>query len=203
LPATDAPDDVELQKLAHTIDTSFGHHYAIDPLNLVVVGEKGMMAAFDSVTAHEHAIVGRVEGDYSATSCRDLAQIVWPVVREALSGVVATALRDLEAHADRGKVAFGLEAVVRQISTGVQATLVVEEDYHVRGSLRGSGKSPVISPEVDVRDAIDDAIDAVIEKALKASGNVIFTPSGTLSEWHRIASFLQDGGGSFRPGGQH
>jgi hypothetical protein len=195
--------DGELRKLTRTVDSCFGRHYAVDPLKVVVVGEKNMIAAFGSVTTHGHAVVGYMEGDYTCTTSRDLGQIVWPVVREAMSGVVDTAMRDFQAQAARGMIASGLDSVARQVAKGVRTTLLVEEDYHMKGSLAGTGESLVISSEVDVRDEIDDAIDAVIEKALKAGGNVIFTPSGSLREQQRIVSFLRNGRETDHPGGHH
>jgi len=194
--------DSELRKLAHTIDSSFGQHHALDPLKVVVVGERRMIDAFSSVTAHEHAVIGYVEGDPSRTSGRDLGQIVWPVVREAMSGVVDAAMRDLQAHAARGTITSGLDAVARQVTKGVRTTLLVEEDYRMKGSLAGIGESPIISPEVDVRNAIDDAIDAVIEKALEGGGHVVFTPSGSLRKQRRIVSFLMNGREPVHPGGE-
>jgi hypothetical protein len=194
--ASEPPTNRQFSELARTIDRNFAHHYALDPLKVVVVGEKTMRAAFGSVTVHGPAVIGQVDGDHTLTSGRDLGQIVWPLVKEAMSRVVDDALQDLEAHAARGRVASGLEAVARQVARGVQATLLVEEDYHLRGGFGGTTGSPVIYPEVDVRDSIDDAIDAVIEKVLQAGGTVLFTPSGLLTERHRIASFLRDDGGS-------
>jgi hypothetical protein len=70
--------------------------------------------------------------------------------------------------------------------------LLVEEDYHMRGSIAGPEDAPVLSPEVDVRDVIDDAVDAVIEKVLLTGGNVIFTPGGYLVDLKRIALMLPE-----------
>lgn len=179
----------DLEKLTHTIDYCFGKHYAVAPLQLVVVGEQEMIDAFRTVTVHEHAIVGCVEGDHTRTTERDLGRIVWAVVREAMSGALDTAMDDLRAHAARGSAASGLDAVARQVEKGARTTLLVEENYHMRGGLAGTGDAPVISPEVDVRDAIDDAVDAVIERALGGGGNVIFAPGGSLGEQQRIVSF--------------
>jgi hypothetical protein len=195
------PTDSELQDLGRTIDSCFGQHYALDPLKVILVGEEALLAAISAVTVHGDAIVGRVEGDHSNTSGRDLGQIVWPVIREAMTGVVDTALRDLETRAATGSIASGLEAVARQVSREVQATVLVEEDYHMRGGLRGPGDSPLITSEVDVREALDDAVDAVIERALQGGGKAVFTPSGSLREWHRIASFLPNA--SVLAGGRH
>jgi hypothetical protein len=58
-----------------------------------VVGAPEMQVAFSSVTAHGAAVVGRIEGDHTTTSARDLGQIVWPVVKEAMSGVLGRTMR--------------------------------------------------------------------------------------------------------------
>jgi hypothetical protein len=185
-------DHDRLRELARTIDECFDHHYVHDPLRLVVVGEKDMQSAFSSVTAHGTAVIGRIEGDHTATPARDLGQIVWPVVREAMSGVLDKALQDLEASAGREQITSGLEAVVRLVNRGVRGTLLVEKDYHIRGSIGGTNESPVISPDVDVRETFDDAVDAVIEKVLESGGNVLFTTSGSLSDWNRIVLLPRD-----------
>jgi len=184
-------DPARQRELARAVDDCLDHHYALEPLGLVVVGDKAMRSAFTSVTTHGDAVVGSIEGDHSATSARDLGQIVWPVVREAISGVQETAMRDLEAWAERGQVASGLEAVARLVNAGVRATLLVEDDYHMRGSIAGTREMTFISPEVDVREAIDDTVDAVIEKVLASGGNVVFTPSGSLSDRERIVLLLR------------
>jgi hypothetical protein len=173
------------------VDKCFGHYYLLDPLRLVVVGEKGMQSAFSSVTAHGPAVIARIEGDYTATSARDLGEIVWPVVKEAMSGVLDKAIRDLEDSVERGQIVSGLEAVVRLVNKGVRATLLVEDGYHVRGSISGTNQSPVVSPDVDVREVIDDAVDAVIEKVIESGGNVVFAPSGSLSDRNRIVLLLR------------
>jgi hypothetical protein len=180
-----------LRELARTVDRCFGNYYSLDPLRLVVVGGKEMQSAFSSVTTHETAVIGRIEGDHTATPARDLGQIVWPVVKEAMSGVLDKAMQNLEAAAQRGQIASGLEAVVRLVNEGVRGTLLVEDDYHMRGSIGGTHQSPFISSDVDVRDSMDDAIDAIIEKVLESGDKVVFTPSGSLSDRDRIVLLLR------------
>lgn len=176
--------------LARRVDRCFGHHHAHDPLKLVVVGAPTMRSAFRSVTVHEAAVTGWIEGDHSGTRARDLGQIVWPVVREAISGVLDQTMRDLQAFAGRGDIASGLEAVARAAGRGAPSTLLVEDDYHVRGSIVDMLQPPVIAADVDVRNAIDDVVDAVIEKVLGAAGDVVFAPPGTLGDWKRIVLLL-------------
>jgi hypothetical protein len=180
-----------LRKFAGTVDKCFGHNYRFEPLRLVLVGDKEISSAFLALTAHRSAVIGVVECDHSATRARELGQIAWPVVKGAMSGVVDQAMLDLEASAGRGHIAAGLEAVVKLVRKGLRATLLVEDGYHMRGSIAGTDQEPVISPDVDVREANDDAVDVVIEKVLESGGNVVFTPSGTLSDRNRIVLLLR------------
>lgn len=196
VPPTDsvkAPNRDRLQELARTVDECFGHYYKLDPLHLVVVGDKEMQSAFSTVTEHGAAIIGCIEGDHSATSARELGEIAWPVVKEAMSGVLDRTMGDLEDFAGGGHLVSGLESVARVMNEGVRATLLIEDDFHVRGRVGVAGETPVISADVDVREAIDDAVDAVIEKTLESGGNVVFAPPGSLSDWDRIVLLVHNG----------
>jgi Bacterial archaeo-eukaryotic release factor family 3 len=180
------PNGPARRELARTVDDCFGRYYSREPLQVVMVGSADMRFAFSSVTTHGMAIIGWVEGDHTATSPRDLGQIVWPIVKEGMSGVLERAMRDLEVSEARGDLASGLEAVVRAAGGSVRATLLVEDDYRRKGSISGTSEPPRISTSVDVRDAIDDVVDAVIEKVIAAAGNVVFAPPGTLRDRERI-----------------
>jgi hypothetical protein len=103
-----------------------------------------------------------------------------------MSGVLDRAMLDLEAFAERGQSACGLEAVARLVNAGMQTTLLVEDGYHMRGRIGGTSQSPVISPDVDVRETMDDAVDVVIERVLESGGNVVFTPGGSLKDRNSI-----------------
>lgn len=186
-------------ELARTVDGLFRHYQAREPLKLVVVGAPAMQRAFSSVTAHGTAVIGRIEGDHTDTSVRDLGQIVWPVVKEAISGVVNRAMHELEEHVRRGRLASGLDAVVRAAREETRATLLVEDEYHRRGGIRQASGGPAMTSEVDVRDSVDDVVDAVIDQVLELAGNVVFTPPGTLREQERIALLLHGERRSQRP----
>lgn len=188
-PVLDAAVDSQLRDLARAVDECFDHYAAVEPLGLVVVGDERMQSAFMSVTKHKDAVIGRIDGNHTGTPARNLGQIVWPIVKEAISGVLDQAMRDLKALEGRGGITSGLEAVARVARRGVGATLLVEDDYHVRGSVDESSKSSIVSSDVDVRESIDDAVDAVIEVVLQSGGNVVFTPSGSLSDRNRIVLF--------------
>ena len=195
-PAESAGGDERLRAFLQDVDKRFDHYFKEEPLIVVVTGEEDVQAVFTSVTAHTAALVGRVNGDFSATSVHDLGKIVWPVVKEAMSGSRESALRELEFAEGAHKIC-GLETVSRRMSETVGATLLVEEDYHVRGSISEADGSAAILPNVDVRNEMDDVVDMLIEKILGSGGNVIFAPRGSLSKLGRIVLLLREAEGAW------
>ena len=184
--------DTQIRDFLHQTNQHFAHYYEQDPLRLVVLGEKSNLAIFEALTTHQDVLIGMVEGDYTATSSHDLGMIVWPVVKEAIGAANKNALRDLAAADKVKKVVFGIEAVGRLAETETGATLFVEEDYHVKGSIRKTDQSLIISKHVNLLEVIDDVVDIIIEKVLKMGGTVSFLNSGSLIEFERIALILRD-----------
>ncbi len=180
----------QLREFIRTADQHFDHYFRQDPLPLVAVGEKKDLSMFRAVTSHQHVLIGTVEGDYTATSPHDLGKITWPVVKEVLAGTSEKAMRDLEAAERSQNVASGIDAVGRLAGSGVGGTLFVEEDYHMKGGIRESDCSLIISENLDIREVIDDAVDAIIEKVLENDGNVVFLESGSLTTLARIALII-------------
>lgn len=183
-----------LRDLVCAVDQRFGEHYKKEPLGVVVIGERAMQSVFASVTEHEDAIIGRVDGDFGATSPEDVGKIAWPVVKEAMSGLEDNAMRDLENAQNAERVICGVDSVGQWADVGVGNTLVVEEDYRVRGTLRKVGNTTIILPEVDVREPIDDVVDAIIDNVLGLGGNVVFAKPGSLRAQQRIALILSQEG---------
>ena len=186
-----ASKDAQLREFFHKTEEHFAHFYEQDPLRLVVAGEKRNLAIFEAMTTHKEVLIGMVEGDYTATSPHDLGMIVWPVVKEAIAGANKNAILDL-ARADKvKKVISGIDAVGKLVETETGATLYVEEDYRVRGSIRKTDHSLILSKHVDIREVIDDVVDVIIEKVLKMGGTVTFLNNGLLMKLERIALILR------------
>jgi len=182
----EAPAEPTIHELARNVDRHFAPYYSNEPLRLVVVGDTEMQSAFDSVTAHGAAIIGRIEGDHTGTSARDLGEIVWPIVKESMSGLQDRAMQDLEDCRRRGRLVSGLEAVIMAAGQEANATLLVEDDYHKRGSVSRTSGTPLVTSDVDIRNAVDDIVDAVIEKVLESAGHVVFTRPGILRAQQQI-----------------
>jgi hypothetical protein len=154
-----------------------------DPLWIVLIGSAKHIAIFRSVTIHTSALIGKVEGDYSAVSPAELGSVVWMVVKHALAGSNDLALQRLENATDLEKIVVGLTAVEMSIESGSDASLFVEEDYHVK-----LGADVMALPKRGhVSDVIDDAVDLVIESVLRKGGDVAFLDSGTMVKFQRIA----------------
>jgi len=181
-----------LKDLYKKVDQFFDIFYNQDPLGLVLVGDKMNKSLFRSVSVHNEDIYGVLEGNYEATSVHDLGQIVWPIIKEILSGNREIALRRLDDAVSRKKVASGLDEVWGSANSAIGATLLVEEDYRMKGTIVKTDKSWVILDQVDIREVFDDVVDRVIEKVLKSEGIVIFLESGSLSAHQKIALITRD-----------
>jgi len=185
--ANPASKNTQLRKFFSQTDQRFAHYYQQDPLRLVVIGEKNDLAIFEAVTTHWETVIGTVKGKYTVTSSHDLGKIVWPVVKEAIAGATKNAMHDLASAAKAKKVVSGISAVGQSAETETESTLYVEEDYHVKGSIRKTDHSLILSKHVDIWEVIDDVVDLIIEKVLTMGGTVIFLNSGALIKLERIA----------------
>jgi Bacterial archaeo-eukaryotic release factor family 3 len=180
-------------------DQHFERYFAQDPLWMVLVGERKMLSIFKSTMSHGHALMGELEVDYSAVSTSDLGKIVWSVVKKALAGSNDRALDELQAAAETKTIVIGFDAVGRAVQSGiVSSSLFVEEDYHLRGSIREADGALVLSPHVDVSDVIDDAVDLIVEKVLSQGGNVVFLESNTMTKFQKIALIVRGAASSVR-----
>jgi hypothetical protein len=180
-PLDPALNDVQLQTLLQTVDHHFAHYFEQDPLGVILSGTERSQAAFAALTAYPGVIIGRVEGDHSSTSVRDLGDIVWPIVKTVMAGAGQKVERDLEAATLAHNVAVGIDAVVQSVDAGVGVTLLVENGYRVK---------PSKSATLDEDD--DNAVDAVVAKVLSSGGNVIFVEDGSLGAFHHIALILRE-----------
>jgi hypothetical protein len=190
LRAPGSGDDDAMRMLACAADRCLDHYYRNDPLGIVVTGDRQLQAAFRSVTTHGAAVIGMVDGDHTATPPRDLGQIAWPVVKEAMSGALDGALRDLASCAVGDDVVSGLEAVAERLAEGASGLLLVEEGFHARGRVGGPGQRPIVTPDVDIRDATDDAVDEIIGRMLDSGGRVVFPPRDSLRDHEHIVLLL-------------
>jgi hypothetical protein len=185
-----SPNGASLREFIRQTDERFAHYFKQDPLRLIVIGEKRIMAIFEALTAHKEIIIGKVEGNYLMTSLHDLGMIVWPVVKEVIAGVNKNAIRDLVKAEREKKIVSGINNVGLAAETEINPTLYVEDDYHVRGSILKSDQAVIFSKRLNLLDVLDDVVDFIIEKVLKMGGTVIFLDNDSLKKLKRIALVL-------------
>ncbi len=85
-PAARLRDDLHAH--VRMVDRCFDYYDSRERLGLILVGDEELQSAFDLVTTHGTALIGRVKGDRSQARDGDLGQMVWPVIKEAMSSVV-------------------------------------------------------------------------------------------------------------------
>lgn len=173
-------NDKELRVMLQRVDHHFAHYYTQDPLGVVVIGTSRDQAMFASLTAFADVIIGKTDGDHSATSTRDLGRIVWPVVKNVMANAGEKVERDLAAATRAHNVAVGIDAVVKSVDSGVGATFLVEDGYQV---------APLKSSSL--LDDVDNVVDVVIDKVLALGGNVIFVENGLLNKFQSAALILR------------
>ena len=179
-PQHPALNDLQLKTLLQTVDHHFAHYFEQDPLAMVVSGTSRNQSAFAALTAYSGVIIGRVDGDHSTTSPRDLGKIVWPIVKAVMAGAGQKVERELAAAARDHNLAVGIDAVVQSVEAGIGATLLVENGYRVK-----SVQSTALI------DDSDNVVDGVIEKVLALGGNVVFGEDGSLRNVQQIALILR------------
>jgi hypothetical protein len=175
-----ALNDVQLRSLVQTVDHHFAHYFEQDPLGMILSGTERSQSAFAALTAYPGVIIGRVEGDHSTTSLRDLGRIVWPIVKTVMAGAGQKMERELEEATLAHNVAVGIDAVVQSVDSGLGATLLVENGFRVKPSPSGA-----------LLDDDDNVVDVIIEKVLALKGNVIFVEDGSLENFQQIALILR------------
>jgi hypothetical protein len=176
-----------IKRFYRHVDESFAKYFNQDSLKLILMGQKANQSIYRTVSAHDSDIIGTVNGEFIETSLFDLGQIVWPVVRDALSGDRERALQDMDSAIASGNIAAGLEQVWYLANSQTGCTLLVEDDYHVKGSVMKTDKKLMIMEYVDIMEVFDDVVDAIIEKVLENDGHVIFMDSGSLAKFQQIA----------------
>jgi hypothetical protein len=173
-------NDAQLRTLLQRVDHHFAQYYMQDPLGMVLAGTRRNQTMFTSLTGYAEVIIGRTDGDHSATSLNDLGSIVWPIVKGVMASAGEKVERELDAATRAHNVAVGIDAVVQSVDSGVGATLLVEDGYHVT------------PPESrSLMDDGDNVVDVVVDKVLALGGNVIFVKDGSLSKFQSTALILR------------
>lgn len=199
--ATALPGGPEVQRSAYRdekhrqffrqVDAAFAPLAAADPLPLAVVGVDRYLAFFREVTKHQNLIVTTLTGNHDKTAAHDLADLVWPLVKENLDGMQMTYLQELDTAVGQRLFVAGIEHAWRMAQEGRVRTLLVDETYHVPGRVDETGLNLTVVEDREAPGVIDDAVDDLIEIVMEKGGQVRFLDAGKLDDYRQIAAITR------------
>ncbi len=173
------------------VDETFGRLTAADVLPLAVVGVERNLALFQEVSRHRNLIIATMTGSHDKTPASELAQLVWPGVREGLARQRQAMLGELEKAVGARQSASGMQAVWRAAQEGRGATLLVERDFHYPARVEAEGLTLTPADDPAAPGVLADAVDDMIETMLAKGGRVVFVENGALEAHRRVALILR------------
>lgn len=188
---TSAHRDERHRQFFRQVDSELKRFLTADPLPLAVVGVERYLAFFEEVTGHRSAIIATLPGNYDKTPAHELGALVWPSVKAGLAARRQKVLQELDQAIGEKKVASGVTEVWQAANEGRGRLLLVEEDYHVPGTVDETGMHLTLATNPAAPGVMDDAADEIIETVLAKQGRVVFLENGQLENHRRIALILR------------
>ena len=173
------------------VDAAFGRIATVNPLPLALVGTDRDLAFFDEVSANRNLLFTRLTGSHDKTPTRQLAKLVWPLVRAGLAKQRQEVLKELEVALGAQRAASGIGEAWPMAKEGRGATLLVEEDFYYPARLDASGLRLVPADDPSAPGVIDDAVDELIEMVMSKGGQAVFVDKGTLEVHQHVAMILR------------
>ena len=186
-----AARDEHHRQFFRQVDKAFGRIFADDPLPLVVVGVDRYLAFFQEISQYTQHLVATLKGSHGDTSPHELAQLVWPLMREYQDQQRQQTLEELAVAVSAQKYVSTVGEVWRLANEGRGRILVVEEDFHYPARVDESGMQVSPASDATAPGVIDDLVDEIIEVVLAKGGEVRFVADGALQEHQRIALILR------------
>ncbi|MFO7564703.1 MAG: hypothetical protein R6X02_18815 [Enhygromyxa sp.] len=172
------------------IDAALGQLLADDPTPVVVVGVQRYLGYYNKLTSHGDRIIATVEGSHDKTPAPELGKLVWPRVEEQLRAAAQARIAELDAAEGAGRLASGVAQAWRAAAEGRGAHLIVEQDYHVPGTLDSDGLTLTLVDDATAPGVIDDVVDELIELVIAKGGEVTIVEGG-LDKHQRVALMLR------------
>lgn len=186
--------DEKLRPYMTRIDQALSKYLTQEGLRVVLVGVDKKISHFLKFSKNEDKVLGVVHGNYDYAPPQNIAELVWPIVQNKMQEEKEALLADLQESVGRNLYVGGIVAVWKAAFEGRVRTLLIEENYQVRGLVLDEGYS--LGLEIPdnyngsgriAEDAVDDLIELVISKA----GNVVFVEDGKLSNHQQLAAITR------------
>ncbi len=173
------------------VDHLLARFMTADPRPLIVAGVEKSLALFEMGTVHK--IAAKVRGDFTEIGERELAKASWAAMQKYLDEQREKKIKEFEEAINKGKHAFGLEAVWRMAQEGRIQELLVEEGYSVAGKVNPENRENlVIYDSTKMPGVYDDLINLIIDIVIdKGNGRVSMCKKGQLKDYQQIAAILR------------
>ncbi|WP_026770083.1 hypothetical protein [Asinibacterium sp. OR53] len=184
---TDIPRRREtiMDKFLHHIDNTLDiilHSYH-QPL--FVMGVEKMIGHFKSITKHSNFITDYIYGNYEDANIEQLYEILRPYTDEWEKVTQKNLISQLEAAADKKKLATGIRDVWKEAINHKGRLLIVEKDYKYTD--RSKNSSIPTRNTYNKFSPIKNPVDNIIEKVLESGGDVEFVEKNALKNYQHIA----------------
>lgn len=173
-----------LQQFFREADKALARY--LGALPLVVAGPKKDIALWEGVSRHQKNIIARVNGNYSHSARKELAEKAWPLVRSWIDAKCHAALPELDGKTGTGLTAEGIRDVWKAARDGRAGKLLVEKDFACPGFADEKGEL-FLKPPVKPHRVLTDVPDEIIRMVLEKKGQVTVLQNNDLDVHQHIA----------------
>ena len=148
---------------------------------IVVAGVDRNIGHFKEGARNQAQVMLYINSGLNSDSEHQLAQRIWPQIKEALAEARTRVNADLEAAKSNNLFVGGLNEIWQAVNEGRADVLVVEEDLHIAAEVSDDGReiTEILGGSVS-KNGYDDIVDEIIEKALATGAQVKFADNGSL-----------------------
>ncbi|MFO7924329.1 MAG: hypothetical protein R6U58_11615 [Bacteroidales bacterium] len=183
--------ETRLKEFFKMVDKSFVQIHNQHPMPLVIAGVEKNIALYREISGLPDKIITAMEGNYDNISSYELAQIVWPKVKEIMAQQRKEALKNLDKAIGRKRLVTGIDEVWQLATQNRGELLVVEEGFHQSAKINNYANSITLVNDHGHTGATDDLVDDIAEKVVSTGGRVIFAENGSLNNYDHIALVIK------------
>jgi hypothetical protein len=168
--------DIDAERFFRAVDRAIlEHHSRPSGLPLLLAALPEHQSRFRSVSRNPSLMAASLDGSPDAVTIDTLRERAWKVVEPQYLARLAGLVDAFGAASSRGLGSDELSEVAKAAVEGRVATLLVDADRHVPGSLDRDSGAVAIADRADTE--VDDLLDDLAEVVLRAGGEVIVVPA--------------------------
>ncbi|WP_314063832.1 hypothetical protein [uncultured Vagococcus sp.] len=172
-------------------DKAFSKIYSQNPLPVVLAGVERNIEFYREVANQDEWIIGSVHGNFDSrnTTNPEIAKAAYPVITAYVADQVKQSLAELEQAENENKLVNELSNIYRAVTDGRGKKLYVEKDFFQSATVEDN--SLILKEDVTGAEIVDDIVNEIIHTVVAYGGEVIFVPTGYLSNYHHIALIVR------------